>query len=275
MTTPRQNGGPLAPGRKLATIAAVAAFTVTVSGYFMGMLQTGRSAERNRDNGWSQESVHVEEPSQAPTALTYRQLASRKLQPNHGWTSRISDLAPPPAPQDGPRTLSAEEHASAVARRTSRRAYDGAPPTVPHPIDQQHSGSCLSCHGKPTQVGPIRVPQLSHPPYTNCIQCHAPSVGPSSTWSGPPPGFAEPALKNAFTGTGSPGTGKRAYLGAPPVLPHTTWMRQNCLSCHTDGGSSPIKTSHPTRQNCLQCHAPNSTLEQSPLTHPVPRLTVR
>lgn len=288
---------------KLATVAAVATFTVALSGYFMGLLQTGRSAERVRADasgefgvsrlefGVSQtpnsklqtQNPNPETPrpqtpnskletatSSAPVAPRYRDLARRTLQPNHGWHSQTADLARPPQPQDGPRTATLQTIAAWTTKRTARRAFDGAPPTVPHPVDQQHSSSCLSCHGQPTRIASIDVPQLSHPPYTNCLQCHAPSGGPSSRWATPPPVLATPALDNGFTGRTVVNTSTRAYPGAPPTVPHATWMRQNCLSCHGPGGSSTIKTSHPTRQNCVQCHALDASQNPSPNLRPLP-----
>lgn len=60
---------------------------------------------------------------------------------------------------------------------------------------------------------------------------------------------------------------RRAYPGAPPVIPHRllnaqAWGGADCLSCHRDGGYSPgfgamtPVTPHPDFQACLQCHVP-------------------
>lgn len=57
---------------------------------------------------------------------------------------------------------------------------------------------------------------------------------------------------------------RRAYAGAPPVIPHDVrvdgTMNNDCLSCHQDGGFvpehnaySPV-TPHPEMANCRQCH---------------------
>jgi len=69
---------------------------------------------------------------------------------------------------------------------------------------------------------------------------------------------------NRFTGKPQPGYGQRAYTGAPPAIPHSTWMRQTCLSCHGPDGTSAFRTSHAERQNCLQCHAVNASADQMP-----------
>jgi cytochrome c-type protein NapB len=105
---------------------------------------------------------------------------------------------------------------------------------------------------------------MSHPAYTHCIQCHAPQHGPGPALATPPPSLATPALANVFSGLPAPAGGSRAYSAAPPVMPHTTQMRENCVSCHGPGGSSVIKTTHPQRQNCLQCHATDAARETLP-----------
>lgn len=253
---------PRPTSRKLATVAAVAAFTIGLSGYFMGLLQTGASAGRIRELATLDQTPLNPSPG-APTAPRYRDLATRTLQPNHGWSSSLTDLAPPPTPVEA-HPLSEVELAALISRRDGRRAFNGAPPTVPHPVDQSHAASCLACHGQPTRIGPVNVPQLSHPPYTSCLQCHAPSGGPTSTWATLSPEMSMPVVANTFIGLAAPNAGSRAYAGAPPMLPHPIWMRQNCLSCHGEGGSSVIKTTHSSRQSCLQCHAVDATFEYTP-----------
>src|SRR5690606_239420 len=36
----------------------------------------------------------------------------------------------------------------ALAARAENRAYNGAPPTIPHPIDAREVDGCLACHGE-------------------------------------------------------------------------------------------------------------------------------
>lgn len=60
---------------------------------------------------------------------------------------------------------------------------------------------------------------------------------------------------------------RRAFPGAPPVIPHPlledrTIGGKGCLGCHRDGGFVPsLKayapvTPHPDLENCRQCHVP-------------------
>ena len=63
---------------------------------------------------------------------------------------------------------------------------------------------------------------------------------------------------------------RRAYLGAPPVIPHAVKADMNrdgasCLACHETGGFvsefkafAPV-TPHPELVSCRQCHVPTTT----------------
>jgi cytochrome c-type protein NapB len=255
--------------RKLAVVAAIVAFTTGLSGYFMARLQTDRSAARLREETRqlleAAEAAHnTLAPDSAPLAPTYSEIGDRSRQPNHGWSSQLATLPPPSVFTAETPPLTREEITLLFNRRAARRAYNGAPPTVPHPIDQHQSTSCLACHGQPTRIGAVDVPQMSHAAYSQCIQCHAPANGPGSALTRPPAALATPVLDNQFAGLVPPNSGTRAYDGAPPTIPHTTAMRQNCLSCHGPGGSSVIKTSHPHQQSCLQCHATDAARETLP-----------
>lgn len=143
-------------------------------------------------------------------------------------------------------------------QRASRRAYDGAPPTIPHSVPNQERPTCLVCHEHGARIGDKIAPAMSHRPYESCTQCHVPQSSPLQT--APP----APLTTNSFTGLASPGPGSRAWAGAPPMIPHRTWMRQRCDSCHGASGANPIRTTHPWRQSCRQCHVPDASAAQAP-----------
>jgi cytochrome c-type protein NapB len=90
---------------------------------------------------------------------------------------------------------------------------------------------------------------MSHPRLEMCQQCHAAAPG-----AAPPPA-------SDFVGLGAAGSGRRAYAGAPPTIPHGAWMREACDSCHGLAGAPGLRTTHPERQSCTQCHAPDASLE--------------
>ncbi|MFO0570407.1 MAG: nitrate reductase cytochrome c-type subunit [Polyangiaceae bacterium] len=155
-----------------------------------------------------------------------------------------------------PVVQSAEEHQAVVTARAARRAYDGAPPTVPHDVVQKGFPDCLSCHERGAKVAGKRAPRMSHARYDNCTQCHVPSRAPAPL----PP--ADPPVENAFVGAPSPGAGVRAWPGAPPTIPHSTLMRSECASCHGTGGLNGIRSTHPYRESCTQCHVSRAELDQ-------------
>lgn len=152
-------------------------------------------------------------------------------------------------------SISLEQKRDAIEQRSRNRAYNGAPPTVTHPIDQMTTEACIACHGLGAKTANFRIPKMSHGFYTNCTQCHV----PSELKEFPSELFRE----SSFVGLPAPVGGPRAYPGAPPQMPHTTWMRNECVSCHGPSSLRGIQSTHPWRSNCLQCHTPSSALEQT------------
>ena len=144
----------------------------------------------------------------------------------------------------------------AVARstgaRAAGRAYDGAPPTIPH---EAAIGACLACHDADgTAIDGVGVaPASPHGPtaadgaFGRCRQCHVAATG------------APLLVASRFTGPAQgPWKGRRATLGAPPTIPHTLQLREECLTCHAGPGArAEIRTTHPERVRCRQCHVPD------------------
>lgn len=137
------------------------------------------------------------------------------------------------------------------ATRAARRLYDGAPPVIPHaPLNIK----CVACH---TDTGK-EAPPLGFAPAnphaqtaglsatSHCQQCHV--------FRQPSEVFAESdfhGLPQQFT------KAERLYPGAPPVVPHRSFMRENCTACHSGPVARvEIRCSHPLRTNCRQCHVP-------------------
>ncbi len=150
-----------------------------------------------------------------------------------------------------------QDKLESLAIRASRRAFNGAPPVIPHAIERTNDAACYACHGEGALVGQRVANRMSHGPLPNCLQCH---VAP------PPQPFAnvEPVVANSFVGLPAPIAGERAFPGAPPVIPHSTWMRERCLSCHGGVVGWPgLEVTHRWRTNCVQCHASSATLEQA------------
>ena len=144
----------------------------------------------------------------------------------------------------------AETLARTTVERAAARAYDGAPPVIPHAI----AGECTTCHdddgSEIAGVGAAPASPHGHERMAGdmrrCRQCHvaasASGLFVASRFNGLPQG---------------PWRGGRFYDGAPPTIPHSLQLRENCLSCHAGPGSRvEIRTSHPERVRCRQCHVP-------------------
>jgi cytochrome c-type protein NapB len=183
-------------------------------------------------------------PAAAPPAPSYSQLPGQRKPP-----PELVGLFDPVI-----RTEPMKE--AALADRARNRAFDTAPPVIPHPTDGMTTVSCLACHGEGIRLGDRVATKVSHPHYANCVQCHAPSAPPELEK------FATPAPENNFTGAYRAGPGSRASPGAPPTIPHTTWMRHDCMSCHGVVARPGIRTTHPWLTNCTQCHVPSAALDQ-------------
>jgi cytochrome c-type protein NapB len=200
-------------------------------------------------------------PEGVPPARAYYELHERPIVANAGYESRLETLrferpdrsAPVPTP-------TAEERAAAVAARALRRAYDGAPPVVPHAIAERTVESCLACHGEGLVVEGRVAPKLSHARYLSCTQCHVEAEGGAEFVTA---ALAErPEGMSEWTALARSGPGARAGPGAPPVIPHATRLRSDCTSCHGALAPPGIRTTHPERVSCTQCHAPSAALEQ-------------
>lgn len=147
---------------------------------------------------------------------------------------------------------------SPAAVRASRRAYDGAPPTVPHP---DPGAACSACHDADGQaIGDRVAPASPHVGTANvaatqrCRQCHV-FVTTDARF-----------VQSRFIGLPQNlRSGRRATPGAPPTIPHRLLMRENCVACHAGPGvREEIRTSHPERQRCRQCHVPTTVTETFP-----------
>lgn len=231
---------------RLWHVGAAGAVAVAIGGWFTATRNPPRAAR-----------VEAEPVLQSAERMPgYSEIGERRRGPNADvYPKAFESLSPKGPTPFEPVEQTEEDKDKALAARASRRAYDGAPPTIPHAVRQREFPDCLACHGQGLALAGRRAPIMSHARYDNCTQCHVPSVAPEPL----PPG--EPA-ENTFVGLASPSSGTRAWAGAPPTIPHPTLMRSECSSCHGVGGVSGIRSTHPARQSCTQCHASDAALEQ-------------
>ncbi len=228
-----------APMRRFIPILGVIGVTLAAVGFLIGIHEP---AERPGPS-----PVAASTPTAWPAAVGYADLPAAKLQPNADKKTSLSDLRfdKPGLFEEVKRTDAMK--LEALADRARNRAYDGAPPTVPHPIASLSAASCLACHGEGMKVGDRVATKMSHAHLSNCTQCHVEQ--------------ADQTVENFFLGVGRAGPGERANPGAPPTIPHHLWMREDCMSCHGLVARPGIRTTHPWLSNCMQCHAASSVLD--------------
>jgi cytochrome c-type protein NapB len=249
--------------RKAGWLIGAILLTVSVSGFFMGLRQTGSQISMTRPVSLvtpDSERRAVLETNAVPVAVSYARQDWLMEGPNAHWQNRVANLAQPATDLAALTNVTEAERMLALAERAARRAFDGAPPVVPHPIAQDSSAACLACHGPGLAVKDKVASKISHAQYLSCTQCHVPSGGtglPTSELA-----LLEPIAANQFVSATPPLKGSRAWPLAPPTIPHSTLMRSDCLSCHGPRGLFGLRTPHPDRQSCVQCHVSDAGLDQ-------------
>ncbi len=138
---------------------------------------------------------------------------------------------------------------TAASVRAERRAFDGAPPVVAHESFGMSCSECHDTHGRDVD-GVGFAPPSPHEStagmsaISRCQQCHV-FQNTDSVF-----------VANRFAGLRQDlRRGDRLNALAPPVMPHKTFMRDNCVACHSGPAArEEIRTDHPERARCQQCH---------------------
>lgn len=197
-----------------------------------------------------------------PVARSYRELRKTPRGAGSGFDDElVAYFEALPARTDVVEVT--DDKAASLALRSRRRAYDGAPPTIPHPVRQAAASECAACHENGIKIGSRQASAFPHKRFENCTQCHA-MAAPDAPWRAadlPPDPRAVP---NGFDGLEPPLQGPRWTGIAPPQIPHKTFLHERCDSCHGVTGRNAMRSTHPQRQNCEQCHAPQAALEWRP-----------
>lgn len=245
---------PLGGSHRSWHILGFVALALAGAGFFFGIAE-----ERGDVRARAHDEIHASAP-----APGYRDLREMRRGPNAelyaGAFERLGEGLPGVLAEVPPQTD--EQRGAVMASRARQRAFDGAPPTIPHAVHGQSTFECLACHEKGAIVAGKRAPAMSHERHDSCTQCHAPSAG------GPPSPPPAAITSSTFVGQAPLERGARAWTGAPPTIPHTTAMRSTCGSCHGVAGALGMRSTHPWRESCTQCHAPSASLDQRPPTLP-------
>lgn len=226
--------------RNYAAVLAAIAIGVALFGFLTGIREPTPPVRPR--------AVEPPPKGDVPAAVNYVELPTAAIRPNANWQQSLTQLKFDKPGVFDPVVRTEEMKLAALADRARNRAYDGAPPTIPHPVEVRSAAACLACHGDGIKVGDRVASRISHPHLTNCTQCH---VEQSAV-----------PVENTFVGVFRAGPGHRANPGAPPTIPHHTWMRNECTSCHGLVTRPGTRTTHPWLSNCVQCHAPSAALDQ-------------
>jgi cytochrome c-type protein NapB len=253
---------------QLHLVALLVVLLVGTVGFWTGI---SRRAEPQGYGSTGRSDTAVGDEAEAPTQA---ELTLRPYGPNADrFADNLAQLVRQRrSPTDRVDRPSDSEWNQAVASRNERRAFAGAPPVVPHAMTQQGFPSCLACHREGVVIDGRTAPSMSHGELPNCAQCHVASELPLA-WDASQ--NAASVVENSFVPLERWGRGSRAAPGAPPTIPHSTHLREQCASCHgvlTQG----LHTSHAGQQSCQQCHLspPEPPQWIAPLTggSPPPRL---
>ena len=130
--------------------------------------------------------------------------------------------------------------------RQGLRFYEGAPPVVPHPIEEYGRDDCLACHldGDAVDETTGRAAQVTpHPEQTNCRQCHVARL------------TNDVFVANLGEGLRPRTVEAPANPVGPPYIPHRLQDREDCRACHLgQAAADVIVPAHGDRANCRQCH---------------------
>ena len=254
--------------RSSATFLSIV-IAVAIVGYFVG-INDGVPREGTEPVSKSlltgADTISTDSSTAVLPAVTYSEMRRRETGPTSKWNASLQQIPQPAYDPSAEIKPSEAEKRQSTLTRASRRAFNGAPPVISHAVADTSDAACNACHANGMRIGEKVANRMSHAFLANCTQCHAPPA---------PAPFAdvETSFESTFVGLPAPLEGKRAFPGAPPTIPHSTWMREKCDTCHSGpNGWAGMESTHPWRTNCTQCHAPSSALEQAFAAAPVAML---
>lgn len=254
--------------KKLSTVFLSVVIAVAAMGYFVGLSDGVPKPDGLRDSPLhlAAEAPSLSANAKLIQAVSYAEVPSTPMGPTTPWRAKAAEI--PAASYDLFAEIEPSESDKEASSklRASRRSFNGAPPIIPHLVENTSDAACYACHSNGMKMAGLKASVMSHEFLGNCTQCHAPMA---------PKPFQEvdASVKTTFVGLPAPKQGERAFPGAPPTIPHSQWMRQNCIACHGGpNGWAGMESTHPWRTNCTQCHAPSAMLDQAIPVDRVPML---
>ena len=241
-------------------------FAVVIGVALIGFMRATSSSSLDHDfqapvHGTAVASVSDEVPS----ARSYRELRNTPRGDGSGFTGDLESLRDNLPSHIDMIVLGGTDEDADLAARAARWAYDGAPPIIPHPVRQSSASECYACHQEGVKLAAHQASTIPHGSFQVCTQCHA-MAAPNLPWGDQSEGLDDDPreVANNFVGMPASTKGPRWNSISPPQIPHKTFMRERCGSCHGVAGRNAIRSSHPYRQSCEQCHAPQAEVEWRP-----------
>ena len=195
-------------GQKVAYLICFVVISIAVTGYFVGLQSPMNPSAKSvatvqsneRDTG--EMSSHSNSAAGAVLPAThYADMGNMTLKQAKIWQTSLAQLKSTVDPLEE-FTITPEQKAFALALREQNRAFNGAPPTVPHPVDQMPAQVCAACHSNGFKTETLRIPKMSHQFLENCTQCHVENNPKHMT--------ASLFRENSFVGLPAPTGGPRA-----------------------------------------------------------------
>ena len=254
---------------RLATVFLSSVIAIAVIGYFVGI---GDGVPK--PDGVNESSLDRPRPSDSAVSghevgsgdsATPTSRARPWGQPKHGKRHRRAcrNLSSTCTPRSNQVKRKRKHRANCVRRDVLQRC------TADHssPVENTNDAACYACHSGGVKIAGLKASVMSHA-YLGELR-PVPRADGTDTFSR----RLMRRVETTFVGLPAPKEGKRAYKGAPPTIPHSRWMRENCNACHGGPhGWAGMESTHPWRTNCVQCHAPSATLDQMPESEVVPML---
>ncbi len=245
---------------RMTTIGLSLIIAVAVIGFFVGIDDGVPKPEGFYDSPTLLDQdlqTQADHNAKLIAAVTYAEIPHTSMGPTRAWKNEPQSLQRDKYDLFAKVKPTEAEKEASSKRRASRRAFNGAPPIIPHPVENTTDSACYACHSNGMKMAGLKASVMSHQFLGNCVQCHG-QMAPE------PFRDLDASVESDFVGVPAPKQGKRAYPGAPPTIPHSRWMRSKCTACHGGpNGWAGMESTHPWRTNCTQCHAPSATLDQA------------
>jgi cytochrome c-type protein NapB len=157
-----------------ASLIAFALICIATTGYFLGLSSPMTSTDELPLSVEPPPHSGEHDPAAGSVipATSYAEMAGTRKHSTLMRSTLLSSLVQQPYDLLAKIEVNENDKLLSLSDRETRRAFNGAPPTVPHPIDQLDPAACMACHGEGLQSKTLQASKMPHPYYSSCTQCH-------------------------------------------------------------------------------------------------------